>query len=57
MTSPLFAHQKVSIKFLSKHKRGNKNAVGNKGWMKGGVTAKYVASKLGDEVEIPEELK
>lgn len=33
---------------------GNKNAVGNKGWMKGGITSKYVASKLGDEVEIPE---
>lgn len=37
-------------------KPGNKNAVGNKGWMKGGVTAMYVASKLGDEVDIPEEL-
>ena len=37
--------------------KGNKNAVGNQGWKKGGVTAKYVASKLGDEVEIPEELK
>jgi hypothetical protein len=36
---------------------GNKNAVGNKGWMKGGVTVKHVASKLGDEVEIPEELR
>ena len=37
-------------------KLGNKNAVGNKGWMKGGVTAKYVASKLGDEVEVPDDL-
>lgn len=36
-------------------KPGNQNAKGNKGWMKGGVTAKY-ASKLGDEVEVPEEL-
>jgi hypothetical protein len=35
---------------------GNKNAVGNKGWTKGGVTAKYVTSKLGDEVEVPDEL-
>lgn len=34
--------------------KGNKNAKGNKGWMKGGVTAKYVASKLGDEIEVPE---
>ena len=37
--------------------QGNRNGVGNKGWMKGGITAKYVASKLGDEVELPEELK
>jgi uncharacterized protein YjcR len=36
--------------------KGNKNAVGNEGWKKGGATAKY-ASKLGDEIEIPEELK
>lgn len=36
--------------------KGNANAKGNKGWMKGGVTAKYVASKLGDEIEVPEEL-
>lgn len=35
---------------------GNKNALGNKGWMKGGITAKYVASKLGDEIEVPAEL-
>lgn len=35
--------------------RGNKNALGNKGWMRGGVAAKY-ASKLGDEVDVPEEL-
>ena len=35
---------------------GNKNAAGNKGWMKGGVTAKYVASRLGDEVDVPDEL-
>ena len=34
---------------------GNQNAKGNKGWMKGGVTAKYT-NKLGDEVEIPQEL-
>jgi hypothetical protein len=34
---------------------GNKNASGNQGWRKGGITAKY-ASKLGDEVEVPEEL-
>ena len=37
-------------------KPGNQNAKGNKGWMKGGVTAKYVASKLGDTVEVPDEL-
>lgn len=37
-------------------KPGNKNAVGNKGWMKGGATAKYVTSKLGEIVEVPEEL-
>ena len=37
--------------------KGNQNGKGNKGWMKGGITAKFVASKLGDEVEIPEELK
>lgn len=36
--------------------KGNTNAKGNKGWMKGGVTAKYVASKLGDEVEVHDEL-
>lgn len=36
--------------------KGNKNAVGNEGWKKGGVTAKYAASKLGDEVDVPEEL-
>ena len=36
---------------------GNKNAKGNKGWMKGGVTAKHAASRLGDEVEIPSELQ
>ena len=35
---------------------GNKNAAGNKGWMKGGVTAKYVAANLGDEVDVPDEL-
>lgn len=38
-------------------KPGNKNAAGNKGWMKGGVTAKFVASKLGDAVDVPKELK
>ena len=37
-------------------KPGNRNAIGNKGWMKGGVTAKYVASKLGFTVEVPEDL-
>lgn len=37
-------------------KPGNQNAKGNKGWMKGGITAKYVASKLGETVEVPEEL-
>lgn len=36
---------------------GNQNAKGNKGWMRGGITAKYAASKLGEEVEVPEELK
>lgn len=36
---------------------GNQNAKGNKGWMKGGITARYVASKLGDEVEVPDELE
>ena len=35
---------------------GNQNAKGNKGWTKGGITAKYVASKLGTEVEVPDEL-
>lgn len=35
---------------------GNKNAVGNKGWQKGGATAKYVTLKLGDEVDVPDEL-
>lgn len=34
---------------------GNRNAAGNKGWMKGGITAKY-ASKLGETVDVPEEL-
>jgi hypothetical protein len=40
-------------------KAGNKNATGNTGWMKGGIVKMkgYVASRLGDEVEIPEELK
>ena len=37
-------------------KPGNQNAKGNKGWMKGGITAKYAASKLGDEVDVPSEL-
>jgi hypothetical protein len=38
---------------------GNQNAKGNQGWKKGGIIVMkgYVASKLGDEVEIPEELK
>ena len=36
---------------------GNKNAVGNQGWKKGGVTSRYVISKLGHEVEVPEELE
>lgn len=35
--------------------KGNKNAVGNQGWKKGGVTAKY-APRLGDEVDVPDEL-
>lgn len=35
---------------------GNKNAVGNEGWKKGGITAEYVSSRLDTEVEIPEEL-
>ena len=26
--------------------KGNKNGVGNKGWTKGGITAKYAASKI-----------
>lgn len=43
-------------RFRGGAKPGNKNAIGNKGWMKGGVTAKYVVSKLGDEVEVPDEL-
>lgn len=34
---------------------GNSNAKGNKGWTKGGITAKY-APKLGDTAEVPEEL-
>ena len=40
-------------------KPGNKNAVGNQGWRKGGIVVMkgYVASKLGDEVDVPEELK
>lgn len=29
--------------------------VGNEGWKKGGITAKY-ASRLGDEVEVPDGL-
>lgn len=37
-------------------KPGNQNAKGNKGWMKGGATTKFVASKLGDEVDVPKEL-
>ena len=39
--------------------KGNTNAKGNAGWRKGGVVMMkgYVASKLGDKVEIPEELK
>lgn len=44
-------------RFRGGAKPGNTNARGNKGWMKGGVTAKYVASKLGDEVDIPKELQ
>lgn len=43
-------------RFKGGAKQGNKNAVGNNGWMKGGATAKYVASKLGDEVDVPEGL-
>lgn len=43
-------------RFRGGAKPGNKNSVGNKGWRKGGVTAKYVASKLGEEVDVPEEL-
>jgi hypothetical protein len=35
---------------------GNKNAAGNKGWQRGGATAKYFTPKLGDEVDVPEEL-
>ena len=37
-------------------KPGNKNAVGNKGWTIGGVTARFCASRLGNEVEVPDEL-
>ena len=44
-------------RFKGGGKIGNKNAVGNEGWKKGGITAKYVTSKMGDEVEIPEELE
>lgn len=38
-------------------KSGNKNALGNVGWTKGGaVFNRMRASKLGDEVDVPEEL-
>jgi len=55
-------------RFRGGAKVGNQNAVGNKGWRKGGVTAKYVKCntylddtrsaprELGDEVEVPDEL-
>ena len=43
-------------RFRGGAKAGNKNAVGNKGWMKGGATAKYVVSKLGETVDVPKEL-
>jgi hypothetical protein len=38
--------------------KGNTNAKGNQGWRKGGIVVMrcYVASKLGDEVDVPEEL-
>lgn len=35
---------------------GNKNAAGNKGWQRGGATAKYFTPKLGAEVDVPEGL-
>lgn len=38
-------------------KPGNQNSVGNQGWRNGGIVAQRMASKLGDEIEIPEELK
>lgn len=36
-------------------KPGNRNAVGNKGWMRGGIVKMrgYVASKFGDVVDLP----
>ena len=39
-------------------KPGNKNAVGNQGWRKGGIVVMkgYVASKLGDKVDIPDQI-
>jgi len=41
-------------RFKGGAKPGNQNAKGNRGWTKGGVTAKY-ASKLGDKVNVPKE--
>ena len=37
---------------------GNQNAKGNKGWQKGGIVVMkgYVASRLGDKVDVPDEL-
>lgn len=39
-------------------KPGNRNSVGNKGWTRGGIVKQLgrVASKLGDEVDVPDEL-
>lgn len=43
-------------RFKGGAKPGNRNAVGNKGWLRGGAVFNRNASKLGDEVEVPAEL-
>ena len=44
-------------RFKGGAKLGNQNAKGNQGWKRGGIVVMkgYVASKLGDVVEVPEE--
>lgn len=44
-------------RFRGGAKPGNRNAVGNIGWIRGGaVYNRDIASKLGDEVDVPKEL-